>query len=356
MQRFLRNSVFTAVLATLAVSLPQIVKADTERAELENRLASVRSDLQAIARSGNPETYNARSSPRIVNGRPVSDDVDRGTWESAASLHHSSGQQFCGGVLVAPNLDVIADGAPGEKFVKSWLAGHDDIRMILTAAHCFFDRNGNRLDKNAAFLSEVSILSGVTNVTLPNVRQAIQEVILHPNYDNRTKAHDIAIVLLKAPNPAAPPSATPRSVKLPFVQDVLFYTQTTAAHTVLGWGRTASGGGASRTLLSVNVPFSDQDVCRERYASLGGNIHSSSFCAGFITGGFDSCQGDSGGGIFYRPTIGEGSSVLGRPILSGIVSWGEGCGWPGFPGVYADVLQHVKWINTTVAKHATHFE
>ena len=45
-------------------------------------------------------------------------------------------------------------------------------------------------------------------------------------------------------------------------------------------------------------------------------------------GGKDSCQGDSGGGLFVNETINNQS----RYVVSGIVSYGESCALPGFPG------------------------
>jgi secreted trypsin-like serine protease len=50
----------------------------------------------------------------------------------------------------------------------------------------------------------------------------------------------------------------------------------------------------------------------------------------------DACQGDSGGqlvtkfdGCFYQ---------------IGIVSFGQGCAQPGFPGIYARVSKYLDWI------------
>ncbi|KAL6422856.1 hypothetical protein ACFW04_010409 [Cataglyphis niger] len=56
------------------------------------------------------------------------------------------------------------------------------------------------------------------------------------------------------------------------------------------------------------------------------------FCAGYLEGGKDSCQGDSGGGMVCNG------------VLTGIVSGGEGCAQPRLPGVYADIFYYVDWI------------
>jgi trypsin len=58
------------------------------------------------------------------------------------------------------------------------------------------------------------------------------------------------------------------------------------------------------------------------------------FCAGVPAGGKDSCNGDSGG-----PLVANGT-------LSGIVSWGDDCGRPGFPGVYANVAVLKSWVTS----------
>ena len=46
-------------------------------------------------------------------------------------------------------------------------------------------------------------------------------------------------------------------------------------------------------------------------------------------------QGDSGGGMVCNG------------VLSGVVSGGEGCALPGFPGVYSDVFFFRDWILQT---------
>lgn len=65
------------------------------------------------------------------------------------------------------------------------------------------------------------------------------------------------------------------------------------------------------------------------------------FCAGRMPrGGFDACGGDSGGPI-----------VQGN-VQVGIVSWGEGCARPGFPGVYTAVWRELPFIKQTICSRA----
>ena len=56
----------------------------------------------------------------------------------------------------------------------------------------------------------------------------------------------------------------------------------------------------------------------------------SMLCAGET--GKDSCEGDSGGPLTYND------------VHVGIVSWGQGCALPGYPGVYAQTDAFLDFI------------
>ena len=62
-----------------------------------------------------------------------------------------------------------------------------------------------------------------------------------------------------------------------------------------------------------------------------------------ISADHDGCQGDSGGPLIHL----EGGSWR----LVGVVSWGEGCGREGLPGVYTNVGEFRKWMEDIIDKH-----
>lgn len=71
-------------------------------------------------------------------------------------------------------------------------------------------------------------------------------------------------------------------------------------------------------------------------SSLYAAISQTSFCAGFLNGGEDACQGDSGGS-FACP-------YYDHFYLAGIISWGNGCGLHSSPGIYTMTVPYLAWI------------
>ena len=76
------------------------------------------------------------------------------------------------------------------------------------------------------------------------------------------------------------------------------------------------------------------------------NLMESQICASgdFDNGKYtDACQGDSGGPLACK------SGFLGY-ILTGVVSYGNGCGKPGSPGVYTRAAYFLDWIKESMVK------
>ena len=112
--------------------------------------------------------------------------------------------------------------------------------------------------------------------------------------------------------------------------------------TVLGWGSTWEGGPQQRYLRAAPVPFVSDTRCAAAYGG-DGYVASDMLCAGDLPrGGVDSCQGDSGGPMVHADGAGGWLQV-------GIVSWGNGCGRAGYPGVYTQVSTFNRDIGAAVA-------
>lgn len=103
---------------------------------------------------------------------------------------------------------------------------------------------------------------------------------------------------------------------------------------VTGYGETLNENDDPNFLRAVFVPKVPTERCKEKYSNYSFPITHTMICAGFVDGGHDACQGDSGGAL----TDADG-------FLIGVVSWGIGCAQPGYPGVYARLSVVAKWVD-----------
>lgn len=190
---------------------------------------------------------------------------------------------------------------------------------VLTAAHCV-----RRLKR-----SKIRIILGdhdqSTTTDVPAKMRAVSAIIRHRNFDTDTYNHDIALLKLRKPveftkniRPICLPSGHDPAGKL---------------GVVVGWGRTSEGGTLPNIVQEVDVPILSLSQCRAmKYRA--SRITSYMLCAG--KGAMDSCQGDSGGPLLVHNED--------KYEVVGIVSWGVGCGRPGYPGVYTRVSRYVNWL------------
>ncbi|MEN3614484.1 serine protease [Plantactinospora sp. ZYX-F-223] len=181
-------------------------------------------------------------------------------------------------------------------------------RLVLTAAHCV-GRTGSN--------SSITATLGVVDL------QSSSRIQVRSNYVYRAPGYngngdDWALIRLASP-------VTGLST-LPIATSTAYDSGT---FTVAGWGATREGGAQQRYLMKASVPFVSDSVCNGPSAYDGDVIAAEEICAGPLSGGTDTCQGDSGGPMFR-----QGDSGL---VQVGIVSWGNGCARPNYPGVYTQV-------------------
>lgn len=245
--------------------------------------------------------FDTEISQRIIGGTLSKE----GDWPWMAGIQlRSNGVLFCGGSLIK----------------DQW---------VLTAGHCLYDIFKRQLQPD-----DIEILIGQTKLSSSSgERKLVQQVIIHPNYNQflPESAFDIALLKLQTPS-SIPPIQTLGNFS---VQD-----DPGKPATVLGWGTiSASEPNFPDALHQVTLPIISNQVCDQ---AMGGVIKENMLCAGFVEGGKDSCIGDSGGPLVVFDT----ESQTWRQ--AGITSFGIGCAEPGLYGVYTRLERFKDFISSSI--------
>lgn len=244
-------------------------------------------------------SFSTRPDSRIVGG----DIAAPGAWPSQVALvsHNTANNavaQFCGGTLIA----------------RSW---------VLTAGHCVRDAGYTPTP------SDIDVLVGTQDLESGGTRIRAVEFRIHPSWNPAIGRSDLALIRLDKPAPAS----------IPF-QAITAQNVSPAAGTPVtttGWGTTAYGTINYQTkLLQVTVNVSTPASCNAGYP--GFYQQSTMVCAAAT--GKDACQGDSGGPLVEN----RGGSW----VQVGIVSTGNGCAEPAYPGIYTRVAAFSDWIKQQI--------
>ncbi|XP_073669986.1 trypsin-like isoform X3 [Paramisgurnus dabryanus] len=229
---------------------------------------------------------------KIVGG----EDASAGSWPWQVSIQSNTyGGHFCGGSLISP----------------SW---------VLSAAHCF---QSVSTDTIVVYIGRQSQTDSNPN----EISSTVSQVFTHPSYSSSSEDNDIALLQLSSPVEFSN-----------YIQPVCLAAagSTVDAGTmtwITGWGKLNPNSNQLPAILQeVEIPIVSDSTCKNAYAGLTDNM----ICAGLSQGGKDSCQGDSGGPLVVK--------IDTQWIQSGIVSYGQGCAEPGYPGVYTKVSNYEDWI------------
>ncbi|XP_073845133.1 trypsin alpha-4-like [Musca autumnalis] len=235
-----------------------------------------------------PEGMLPQLDGRIVGG--VATTISDFPWQ--ISLQRS-GSHSCGGSLYSSNI-------------------------IVTAAHCM----------QYVSISVLKVRAGSTTWNAGGTLVSLAAYKIHEGYNSWTMVNDIAVIRLSS---SLTFGSTMKSIGLATKAPA-----NGAAAVVSGWGTLQSGAATLPTTLQyVNLNIVSQAACASSTYGYGSQVKPSMICA--YSAGKDSCQGDSGG-----PLVSGG-------VLVGVVSWGYGCAFANYPGVYADVAQLRSWVVEAVA-------
>lgn len=164
------------------------------------------------------------------------------------------------------------------------------------------------------------------------------DIKIHTGFNALTFDNDIALLKLCC---KVHFSNFVRKACLAQAGDEEYYRQGTNCF-VAGWGGTVKKTDLgvlnlkpSTSLQQAEVPIADIEVCKDSTRHV---VEDTIFCAGDGTGTKGACRGDSGGPLFCKRR--ESDSY----VVTGIVSWGVGCGQPGEYGFYTNVLKLIQWI------------
>ncbi|XP_043825702.1 complement factor I [Dromiciops gliroides] len=200
---------------------------------------------------------------------------------------------------------------------------------VLTAAHCVRKNVAHRYQIWTGLLDWIKINNGT------GIRR-VNRVIIHEQYSGTTYQNDIALIEMKK-HPTkttcelenTTPACVPWSKYLFKPGDKCFI----------------SGLGQNEGIKNIyKLKWGEVkliDNCSQYYSHRF--FEKEMECAGTDDGSIDACKGDSGGPLVCM----DSNDVF---YVWGIVSWGENCGKPEFPGVYTKVSNYFDWISHHVGR------
>uniref|UniRef100_A0A1Y9H2L2 Peptidase S1 domain-containing protein n=1 Tax=Anopheles dirus TaxID=7168 RepID=A0A1Y9H2L2_9DIPT len=206
-------------------------------------------------------------------------------------------------------------------------------RYVLTAAHCFKERNIAKVRLGEFDLSKPIDCDKRGELCAdPPQDIAVEQAITHEDYSSRRKVNDIALIRLAKNavlNDNVHPICLPVNAAMSTKQSLYF---------VAGWGTTENNM-PSNKLLFTKLNLLPNSECKTRLQPFERDIqlYGTQMCAMGLNL-TDNCTGDSGGPL-------KSISINARYVQYGIVSYGlRTCGRSSAPGVYTRVENYIDWI------------
>ncbi|XP_078037070.1 trypsin-1-like [Augochlora pura] len=151
-------------------------------------------------------------------------------------------------------------------------------------------------------------------------------ILVHQDFDKYVLLNDIALIKLKEPVQFG---VKLLPIGLPDERDEVLDDGTICF--VTGWKHNLEGPEETQ-LTATAVPIVNQDTCISKIPSYE-PVFQKMVCAGNMTLGVETCQGDPGAPLM------EGQTLI------GVLSYGLGCKTMIHPGVYTRVSSYAAWIS-----------
>jgi len=208
-------------------------------------------------------------------------------------------------------------------------------RWLLTAAHCIREK-----DRPVDLRVVMGSSKRASYFYYWFQTDSIDQIHIHPSYNNDSHGFDIALLRLKVMPDLEPGEIWP--VCLP-TKEVESYEGTKA--TVIGWGKTEGGSkrSSARRLQELAVNVISQAECQKQWSYGKGRVEVGGPKMCFRSEGA-SCHGDSGGGMFLRNNTGNRA----QQSIIGVCSYGLADCQNWAPEVYTKVATVLDWVRDLV--------
>ncbi|CAH8547638.1 unnamed protein product [Schistosoma intercalatum] len=208
-------------------------------------------------------------------------------------------------------------------------------QWLLTAAHCF-PKNVN-LNNWIVHIGDFYL----DWIDSEEILMNISSIFIHPNYHLR-KLYDYDYALIKT---ASSIQYTSKRLPICILNSTLMNMNELDRCYVAGWG-SSEDSPISNELRHLYIPLLNLTVCNQTEAYQG-KLTETMICAGYIKGGKDSCQGDSGSPLMCQ--LHNTTDHVWYQI--GIVSFGKSCAAAGTPGIYSNLTLVNNWISSIIQSY-----
>uniref|UniRef100_A0A182SHZ2 Peptidase S1 domain-containing protein n=1 Tax=Anopheles maculatus TaxID=74869 RepID=A0A182SHZ2_9DIPT len=189
---------------------------------------------------------------------------------------------------------------------------------ILSAASCVLDGNNNLIAAN-----QFTVRAGVLTVDQNAPALAVNRIFPHPQYNPWSFENDIAVLRLTN-NIVFPQVATPNMAPAELNHRIVYDG---AICQVLGWNWLPTAQNVPLQVL--NVLFASRESCTGQHQGL---LRDSMVCTQLTAPAHGVCAANRGGGLYCNN------------MLTGVISFGFGCGSNNTYTVYTQVRYFHHWI------------